>query len=129
MFNQQFLLAALFACALAAPVDESGAQITKFAANQDQENYGFELETENGIRQSEQGKAGKIVQGEYSYISPEGIPVSVVYVADENGFHPESNLLPTPPPIPEEILRSIQFIEQNPTPEELADRAVRAQQI
>lgn len=129
MFNQQILLAALFACALAAPVDESGAQVTKFLSNQEQESYGYELETDNGIRQSEQGKAGKFAQGGYSYISPEGIPVSVVYVADENGFHPESDLLPTPPPIPEEILRSIEFIQQNPTPEELADRAVRAQQI
>lgn len=27
----------------------------------------------------------QVVQGSYSYISPEGIPITVTYIADENG--------------------------------------------
>lgn len=101
----------------------------KFASNEENGKYSYELQTDNGISQSEQGAAGIVAQGSYSYTSPEGIPVRVDYVADENGYQPQSDLLPTPPPIPEEILRAIQYIQEHPTPEELADRAVRAQQI
>lgn len=37
----------------------------------------------------------------YSYYSPEGELISVTYTADENGFQPQGDHLPTPPPIPE----------------------------
>ncbi|XP_071438580.1 endocuticle structural glycoprotein SgAbd-2-like [Hetaerina americana] len=30
-----------------------------------------------------------VKKGSYSYISPEGIPITVNYVADQNGFHPQ----------------------------------------
>lgn len=127
---KQFLLAALFGCALAAPIDESGAEISKFHSNAESDgSYAYEVEQTNGISASEKGTGGIGAQGFYSYTSPEGVPVLLTYVADENGFHPQSDLLPTPPPIPEDILRSIQFNKEHPTPEELADRAVRAQQI
>lgn len=115
---------------MAAPIDESGAEILKLLSHVDPDgSYAHDVAQSNGINFSEEGTGGIGARGSYSYISPEGIPVQVSYVADENGFHPQSDLLPTPPPIPEEILRSIQFIQEHPTPEELADRAVRAQQI
>ena len=50
------------------------------------------------------------MQGSYSYTGPDGITVSLTYTADENGFVPQGDHLPTPPPIPEAILRSL---EQN----------------
>lgn len=52
-------------------------------------------ESENGIKMQEQGfvKQGEkkedhinVAQGSYSYTSPEGMPVKVNYIADENGF-------------------------------------------
>lgn len=48
------------------------------------------------------------VHGSYSYTSPEGQVITVNYVADENGFHPTGDHLPTPPPIPDAILKSLQ---------------------
>ncbi|SPP76251.1 pupal cuticle protein Edg-78E [Drosophila guanche] len=122
------LLAALVGCALAAPINDD--TITKFLSNADTDGtYGYSVEQASGIAFGEQGLGGVGARGSYSYISPEGIPVQVTYEADENGFRPQSELLPTPPPIPEAILQSIRFIQEHPTPEELADRAVRAQQI
>lgn len=48
------------------------------------------------------------VHGSFSYTSPEGQVITLNYVADENGFHPSGDHLPTPPPIPVEILKSLQ---------------------
>lgn len=47
--------------------------------------YVVEYETGNGIVAKESGLAGKSVQGSYAYTSPEGTPISLTYVADENG--------------------------------------------
>lgn len=74
-------------------------------------------ETENGIGAQQTGTLKQVdkdvavvVQGSYQYQSPEG-PVQISYVSDENGYQPTGNVLPTPHPIPEVILRSIQFNE------------------
>ncbi|XP_026324987.1 pupal cuticle protein 20-like [Hyposmocoma kahamanoa] len=53
-------------------------------------------------------------EGGYSFRTPDGQQVSLTYTADENGFHPTGSHIPTPPPIPAEILRSIEFNRQNP---------------
>lgn len=52
------------------------------------------------------------VQGSYSYTSPEGEQITVQYIANENGFQPVGSHIPTPPPVPEAILRSIKFNEE-----------------
>ncbi|TKX27768.1 cuticular protein RR-1 [Spodoptera litura] len=36
----------------------------------------------------------QVVQGSYAYISPEGTPIQVSYVADENGFRPSGVHIP-----------------------------------
>ncbi|XP_023943615.2 endocuticle structural glycoprotein SgAbd-2 [Bicyclus anynana] len=85
--------------------------------------YQWSYETGNGIQAQEQGylkNAGikdaeaQVAQGSYSYTGPEGIPITVTYIADENGFRAEGAHLPTPPPIPEAIARALQYIAANP---------------
>lgn len=78
-------------------------------------NYKFSYETGNGISANEEGHPnapgpeGPAVtsHGAYSYTGPDGVHYSITYTADENGFHPVGAHLPTPPPIPEAILRSL----------------------
>ncbi|XP_017786011.1 PREDICTED: pupal cuticle protein 20-like isoform X2 [Nicrophorus vespilloides] len=80
--------------------------------------YSYAYETGNGIKAQEQGalkNAGsqneaQSATGSFSYTGPDGQQYAVQYTADENGFRPQGAHLPTPPPIPEAILRSI---EQN----------------
>lgn len=47
------------------------------------------------------------VEGSFSYSSPEGDTISLTYIADENGFQPQGDHLPTPPPIPPEIQEAL----------------------
>lgn len=49
------------------------------------------------------------VKGSYSYTDPDGNVITVEYTADENGFVPKGDHLPTPPPIPDEILKSLEM--------------------
>lgn len=54
------------------------------------------------------------VQGAFSYPDINGNPISLSYTADENGFHPQGEHLPTAPPVPEAILRALEYIAQHP---------------
>lgn len=47
-------------------------------------------------------------QGGFSYTGDDGQVYSVSYTADEGGYQPKGDHLPTPPPIPEEILKSLE---------------------
>ncbi|XP_026738194.1 uncharacterized protein LOC113501284 [Trichoplusia ni] len=91
---------------------ERNAAILRYDNNNDGETYAYAYETENGIVAEENGVAtnGVQAQGGYSYTGDDGQVYSVRYTADENGFQPQGDHLPTPPPIPEEILKAL---EQN----------------
>lgn len=47
--------------------------------------YHYEYETGNGISAQEAGIAAKSVQGSFGYTAPDGTPIHLTYVADENG--------------------------------------------
>lgn len=88
--------------------------ITRYDNNNDGSgNYNYAYETGNGIQAEERGQlknAGSAneaesAEGSFSYTGPDGQRYSIQYVADENGFRPVGAHLPTPPPIPEAILK------------------------
>ncbi|XP_042218161.1 cuticle protein AMP1A-like [Homarus americanus] len=80
--------------------------------------YNFDVETGDGIVLSQSGSPdgpdGAVVKaGRYAYTAPDGTPVEVTFVADENGYQPQSDLLPVAPafphPIPQFVLDQIAF--------------------
>ncbi|RZC38589.1 Chitin bind 4 domain containing protein [Asbolus verrucosus] len=92
--------------------------------------YRSSYETGNGIAAQEQGvlkNAGggeaeaEEVQGSFQYTAPDGTPISLQYLANENGFQPQGAHLPvapTPPPIPPAIARALAYIAAHPPPPE-----------
>ncbi|KAK9512451.1 hypothetical protein O3M35_000882 [Rhynocoris fuscipes] len=85
--------------------------------NQGDGSYSFSYETGNGIKAQESGRQssaagpegpGTAAQGSFSYTGPDGVQYTITYTADENGFQAQGAHLPTPPPIPPEILASLQ---------------------
>nr|CAI5869973.1 unnamed protein product [Callosobruchus analis] len=73
-------------------------------------------ETGNGIHAEEAGyiknkgdeKHETLVQhGKVTYHDEHGHPITITYVADEHGFQVQGDHLPTPPPIPKEILEGL----------------------
>ncbi|KAH8361577.1 hypothetical protein KR084_008421, partial [Drosophila pseudotakahashii] len=111
------IASAFLACAFAAPQynQDAGAYITKSGADITPEgNYNYAYETSNGIAAQESGLGGYRADGGFSWYSPEGQLVQIQYVADENGYQPQGALLPTPPPIPAAILKSLEYIRTHP---------------
>ncbi|KAM8715737.1 hypothetical protein ACLKA7_002738 [Drosophila subpalustris] len=73
--------------------------------------YRYEYETSNGIVGTQSGLGGVAIQGGSSWISPEGTPISVSYVADEKGYYPVGDHIPK---VPDYILRSLEYIRNHP---------------
>lgn len=79
-------------------------------------NFAYSYETSDGSRQDQSGHDG-VVTGSASWTSPDGAPVEIKYVADENGYQPTGEILPTPHPIPEAIQRALEWIAAHPVNE------------
>lgn len=87
-------------------------------------NYRFSYETGNGIKAQEEGTVKNkgsdneipSVMGTYTYTAPDGQVIEVAYTADEKGFQPSGDLLPTPPPIPEAIAKALAAQGIQPAP-------------
>ncbi|KAK4880435.1 hypothetical protein RN001_008581 [Aquatica leii] len=94
-------------------------KIIKQAEDIDTDGYHWEYETENGIKAEESGKLANKgtdkesmqAKGFYQYTGPDQTVYSIGYTADENGFRAVGNHLPTPPPIPIEIQKSLEYLK------------------
>lgn len=74
---------------------EAQAQILRSDSVVNPESFQYAYDTSNGISGQEAGQlkqigqgAAIVSQGQFSYTSPEGQPIQLSYVADENGFQP-----------------------------------------
>lgn len=71
--------------------------------------YSFSYSSDDGTNRDESGvpnaNGGHTQSGGWSYISPEGQVISLQFEADENGYRPIGDHLPTPPPLPPALQR------------------------
>lgn len=79
-------------------------------------------QTGNGISAGESGylknpgteAEGQVAQGYYLYTGPDGVVYQVEYYSDaENGFVAKGAHLPTPPPLPEALVRANELAYKN----------------
>lgn len=88
--------------------------------------YEVAYETEGGISQREIGSRKypgtkdetQLIQGSVTYVAPDGTPVSYSYTADEFGIKVVGSHIPTPPPVPIEIQKALEWLKTQPTTEE-----------
>lgn len=74
------------------------------------ENFEYAYETSNGIVAQVTGDANSH-RGSYKYVSPDGTPVEISYVADENGFQPTGDFVPA---VPDHVVRTLEYIRTHP---------------
>ncbi|CAH0586886.1 unnamed protein product [Chrysodeixis includens] len=86
--------------------------------------YSYALETDNGIAAQAQGTPRDfggnppivpvVAQGSFSWVAPDGQNIVINYVADENGYQPSGDAIPTPPPVPAQIARALEYLARIP---------------
>ncbi|XP_045534369.1 uncharacterized protein LOC106714766 [Papilio machaon] len=85
--------------------------------------YKWSYETGNGISAEELGyiknlgvpeQEAQTAQGQYQYTAPDGQVIQLKYIADENGFQPQGAHIPTPPPIPQDIQKALDYLATLP---------------
>ncbi|XP_050342269.1 uncharacterized protein LOC126768300 [Nymphalis io] len=92
-------------------------------------NFHYSFEGADGTRVSSEGelksfdndKTGESVVGNVFYTDNEGNDFSLSYTADENGYRPYGDHLPTPPPIPPAIARALKYLATKTTPEPVTE--------
>ncbi|KAK8745554.1 hypothetical protein OTU49_000262 [Cherax quadricarinatus] len=79
-------------------------------------NFRYDFETENGIRQNVKGYPGASgavnMEGAFSFPLDDGRQAAFTFTADENGYQPESDLIPQPPPLPEHVVELLKIVDQ-----------------
>lgn len=89
---------------------DAAATLTEYAFSDDGlGNFNYNFKTSNGIDQNANGQLkditvqstdgqgsqpgkGTVQQGSFAYTSPDGTPVKVDWIADENGFQPTGEI-------------------------------------
>ncbi|EDV56506.1 cuticular protein 47Eg [Drosophila erecta] len=109
-----------FACLLAVALANEDAGVLRSEQEVNVDNFKFALKLDNSVDVEQQGALNGeewVVKGAQAWVSPDGVPVSIQYLADANGYQVLSANppLPTPPPIPDYIQRSLEYIAAHPS--------------
>ncbi|KAL4706572.1 hypothetical protein ACJJTC_015770 [Scirpophaga incertulas] len=90
--------------------------------------FHYSYESGDGTKAFEMGQlkniddnTGEAVVGSFSFIGKDGKDYSISYTADENGYRPLGDHLPTPPPIPPAIARALKYLATKTTPEPVTE--------
>ncbi|XP_030388070.1 larval cuticle protein 9 [Scaptodrosophila lebanonensis] len=82
----------VLACLLALAYANEEAAVIRSDSVVNPDSFKYDLELDNHIKASQEGalkdKDEWVVHGSYEYISKEGKPIKVTYVADEKGYQP-----------------------------------------
>ncbi|XP_047514890.1 endocuticle structural glycoprotein ABD-5-like [Pieris napi] len=93
-----FVVLALVAAASCAPQNLQDVQILRYDSdNAGLGSYGYAWELSDGSKHEERGQLKNqgteneslVVQGQYTWVGPDGVTYVVSYIADENGFQPQ----------------------------------------
>ncbi|KAM3962334.1 endocuticle structural glycoprotein SgAbd-5-like [Aphomia sociella] len=93
----KFLVLVIVAVGAAAPQNPQDVQIVRYDIdNSGLGAYNYAWELSDGSKHEEQGQLKNqgtedesiAVQGQYSWVGPDGVLYTVSYIADENGFQP-----------------------------------------
>ncbi|XP_071551579.1 uncharacterized protein [Panulirus ornatus] len=114
------VLACLAAMTVAAPQILDERPVVQIIRDDRQDdgngNYNYAYEADNGIAVEASGAPGSegqaIMKGVYSFPLPDGRIAEVRYNADENGFQPQTDLLPTPHPLPAHVVENIRISQE-----------------
>ncbi|KAK3857462.1 hypothetical protein Pcinc_036295 [Petrolisthes cinctipes] len=117
--SEVILLACLAAVAAAAPqLDQAPpvAIIRDDRVDNGDGNFNYAFEADNGIAMEVAGTPGAggqvNMQGAYRLTFPDGTVAEIRFIANENGFQPESDILPTPHPLPLHAQEQIRFAQE-----------------
>ncbi|CAH2107361.1 unnamed protein product [Euphydryas editha] len=124
-----FIILSLVAVAFAAP-QSATEPIPILRQNSDinpDGSFQYSFESGNGIAAEANGALKNIgaeepaleIQGQFQYPGEDGSLIQLTYTANENGYQPRGDILPTPPPIPVEIQRALEILATaKPQPEQ-----------
>ncbi|CAG9768964.1 unnamed protein product [Ceutorhynchus assimilis] len=125
MFAKVIIFSGLLAISLCAPVDEPVAILAQTSDILPDGSFQSNYETADGTKVEQTGTIKQVgeevvqtIHGSISYTDKEGNKHDLTYVADENGFQPQSADLPVVPEIPLPIQKSLEYNAAHPEPME-----------
>ncbi|KAK7081128.1 hypothetical protein SK128_027954 [Halocaridina rubra] len=105
-----------FASAAPRPQEDTVAIIVDERVDQGDGNFNYNIEADNGIMMQVSGTPGaegqSNMEGVYLLPLADGGFAEIRFVANENGFQPQGDILPTPHPLPAHAQEQIKIAEQ-----------------
>lgn len=106
------MVTCLTSVVLAAPAND--ARITS-SHNELKEDGSFssKYEASDDTFVQQAGVGGVAFVGASRYYTEDGTPIQITFIADQDGYRPKGDHLPTPPPTPDYILRSLEYLKKH----------------